>query len=99
MRVWLGISYQQTWIRPGRKATDIPKSLLNPETHMKQTKLPKGKKKTVICNNCANCVGCDECGVALHIGQCSEKYHIKKAQLYKTPKSGNGTKMSDEKWH
>ena len=64
---------------------------------MKQTKLPKGKKKTVICNNCANRVGCDECGVALRIGQCSEEYHTKKAQLYKTPESGNGTKMSDEK--
>ena len=37
--------YQQTRIRPGRKATDIPKRLLNPEAHMKQTKLPKGKKK------------------------------------------------------
>ena len=37
--------YRQTQIRPGRKATDIPKRLLNPETHMKQTKLPKGKKK------------------------------------------------------
>ena len=37
--------YWQTQIRPGRKATDIPKRLLNPETHMKQTKLPKRKKK------------------------------------------------------
>ena len=37
--------YRQTRIRPGRKATDIPKRLLNPEAHMKQTKLPKGKKK------------------------------------------------------
>ena len=37
--------YRQTWIRPGRKATDIPKRLLNPEAHMKQIKLPKGKKK------------------------------------------------------
>ena len=37
--------YPQTRIRPGRKATDIPKRLLNPEAHMKQTKLPKGKKK------------------------------------------------------
>ena len=38
--------YRQTQIRPGRKATtDILKMLLNPEAHMKQTKLPKGKKK------------------------------------------------------
>ena len=37
--------YQQTRIRPGQNATDIPKRLLNPEAHMKQTKLPKGKKK------------------------------------------------------
>ena len=29
--------YRQTRIRPGRKATDIPKRLLNPEAHMKQT--------------------------------------------------------------
>ena len=40
--------YRQTQIRPGKKATDIPKRLLNPEAHMKQTKLPKGKKKTVL---------------------------------------------------
>ena len=40
--------YQQIPIRPGRKATDIPKRLLNPEAHMKQTKLPKGKKKTML---------------------------------------------------
>ena len=40
--------YQQIRIRPGRKATDIPKRLLNPEAHMKQTKLPKGKKKTML---------------------------------------------------
>ena len=40
--------YRQTRIRPGRKATDIPKRLLNPEIHMKQTKLPKGKKKIVL---------------------------------------------------
>ena len=26
-------------------STDIPKRLLNPEVHMKQAKLPKGKKK------------------------------------------------------
>ena len=63
---------------------------------MKQTKLPKGRKKAVICNNCANCVVC-ECGVALRIGQCSEKYHTKKARLYNTPESGNGTKISDKK--
>ena len=37
--------YRQTQIRPGRKATDILKRLLNPEAHMEQTKLPKGKKK------------------------------------------------------
>ena len=29
--------YLQTGIRPGRKTTDIPKRLLNPEAHMKQT--------------------------------------------------------------
>ena len=40
--------YQQIRIRPGKKATDIPKRLLNPEAHMKQTKLPKGKKKTML---------------------------------------------------
>ena len=40
--------YRQTRIRPGRKATDIPKRLLNPEAHMKQTKPPKGKKKIVL---------------------------------------------------
>ena len=44
--------YRQTQIRPGRKATDIPKRLLNPEAHMKQTKLTKGKKKkTGLCTN------------------------------------------------
>ena len=65
--------YQQTRIRPGRKATDIPKRLLNPEIHMKQTKLPKGKKKTVICTNLKQNKQvhtshiCDECGVALCI--------------------------------
>ena len=37
--------YRQTRFRPRRKATDIPKRLLNPEAHTKQTKLPKGKKK------------------------------------------------------
>ena len=37
--------YQQTWIRPERKATDIPKRLLNPEAYMKQIRLPKGKKR------------------------------------------------------
>ena len=37
--------YRQTQIRPGKKATDIPKRLLSPEAHMKQTKLLKGKKK------------------------------------------------------
>ena len=40
--------YRQTQIRPGRKATDIPKRLLNAEAHMKQTKLSKRKKKTVL---------------------------------------------------
>ena len=53
---------------------------------MKQTKLPKGKKKNcVIYTNlkqnkrvCTSYV-CDECGVALCIGQCWEKYHTKKA--------------------
>ena len=78
--------YQPTQIRPGRKATDIPERLLNPEAHMKQTKLPKGKKKNcVIYTNlkqnkrvCTSYV-CDECGVALCIGQCWEKYHTKKA--------------------
>ena len=61
--------YPQTRIRPGRKATDIPKRLLNPEAHMKQTKLPKGNKKNcVIYTNlkqnkqvCTSYV-CDECG-------------------------------------
>ena len=43
--------YQQNRIRLGRKATDISKRLLNPEAHMKQTKLTKGRKKTVICTN------------------------------------------------
>ena len=43
--------YQQNRIRLGRKATDISKRLLNPEAHMKQTKLFKGRKKTVICTN------------------------------------------------
>ena len=38
-------NYQETQTRPGREGTDIPKRLLNPETHMKQTKLLKGKKK------------------------------------------------------
>ena len=37
--------YQQTWIRPERKATDIPKRLLNPEAYMKQIRLPKWKKR------------------------------------------------------
>ena len=37
--------YRQTQIRPGRKVTDIPKRLLNPEAYMKQTNLSKGKKK------------------------------------------------------
>ena len=37
--------YQQNRIRLGRKATDISKRLLNPEAHMKQTKLTKGRKK------------------------------------------------------
>ena len=41
--------YWQTQIRPGRKATDIPKRLLNPEANMKQRKLPKGKKKKLFC--------------------------------------------------
>ena len=40
--------YRQTRIRPGRKATDIQKRLLNPEAHMKQAKLPKGKKKKLL---------------------------------------------------
>ena len=41
--------YRQTRIRPGRKTTNIPKRLLNPEAHMKQTKLlNKGKKKTAL---------------------------------------------------
>ena len=78
--------YPQTRIRRGRKATDIPKRLLNPEAHMEQTKLPKGKKK-----NCVICINlkqnklvrtsyvCDECGVALCIGQFWEKHHTKKA--------------------
>ena len=78
--------YRQTQIRPGKKATDIPKRLLNPEAHMKQTKLPKGKKKNcVIYTNlkqnkrvCTSYV-CDECGVALCRGQCWEKYDTKKA--------------------
>ena len=43
--------YQQNRIRLGRKATDISKRLWNPEAHMKQTKLTKGRKKTVICTN------------------------------------------------
>ena len=53
---------------------------------MKQTKLPKGKKKNcVICTNLKQnkrvrtSYVCDECGVALCIGQCWEKYHTKKA--------------------
>ena len=78
--------YRQTRIRPGRKATDIPKRLLNPEAHMKQIKLPKGKKKNcVICTNlkqnkrARTSYVCDECGVALRIGQCWEKCHTKKA--------------------
>ena len=41
--------YWQTQIRPGRKATDIPKRLLNSEANMKQRKLPKGKKKKLFC--------------------------------------------------
>ena len=76
----------KTRIGPGRKATDIPKRLLNPKTHMKQTKLPKGKKKNcVICTNLKQnkqvhtSYICDECGVALCIGQCWEKYYTKKA--------------------
>ena len=78
--------YQQTRIRPGQKATDIPKRLLNPEAHMKQTKLPKGKKKNcVICTNLKQnrrirtSYVSDECGAALCIGQYWEKYHTKKA--------------------
>ena len=78
--------YRQTRIRPGRKATDIPKRLLNPEAHMKQTKLPKGKKKNcVICTNLKQnrrirtSYVSDECGAALCIGQYWEKYHTKKA--------------------
>ena len=53
---------------------------------MKQTKLPKEKKKNcVICTNLKRnkrvrtSYICDECGVALCIGQCWEKYHTKKA--------------------
>ena len=52
---------------------------------MKQTKLPKGKKKNcVICTNLkqnklVRMYTCDECGVALCIGQFWEKYHTKKA--------------------
>ena len=69
--------YRQTRIRPGQNATDIPKRLLNPEAHMKQTKLPKGKKKKcAMCTNlkqnkqvCTSYV-CNERGVALCIGQC-----------------------------
>ena len=76
--------YRQTQVRPGRKATDIPKRLLNPEAHMKQTKLPKGKKKNcVICKleteQTSTSYVCDERGVALCIGQCWEKYHTNKA--------------------
>ena len=65
----------------------IFKRLLNPEAHVKQTKLPnKGKKK-----NCVNCRNleqnkrvhtsyvCDESGVALCMGQCWGKCHTKKA--------------------
>ena len=45
---------------------------------MKQTKLPKGKKKTVCKNLKQNkqvrtYYVCDECAVALCIGQCCEK--------------------------
>ena len=77
--------YWQTRIRPGWKATDVPKRLLNPEAHMKQTKLLKGKKKNcVICSNLKQnrwirtSYVSDECGAALCIGQCWEKYHTKK---------------------
>ena len=76
--------YRQTRFRPRRKATDIPKRLLNPEAHTKQTKLPKGKKKNVICTNLKQnkqvhiSYVCNECGVALCIGQCWEKYHTNK---------------------
>ena len=53
---------------------------------MKQTKLPKGKKiNCVICTNlkqnkqALTSYVCDECGVALCIRQCWEKYRTKKA--------------------
>ena len=86
--------YQQTQIRPGKKATDIPKRLLNPEAHMKQTKLTKGKKKkTGLCTNlkqkkwvCTSYV-CDECGVALCIWQCWGKNNTKKPLYYQTLKN------------
>ena len=73
---WGLLTNLKIWIRPGRKATDILKRLLNPEAHMKQTKLPKGKKKTVICTNLKwnkqvrTSYVYDECGVALCITQC-----------------------------
>ena len=80
------MDYQQTRIRPGRKATGVSKRLLNPEAHMKQIKLPKGKKiNCVICTNlkqnkqALTSYVCDECGVALCIRQCWEKYRTKKA--------------------
>ena len=76
--------YWQTWIRPGGKATDIPKRLLNPEAYMKKWSYLKERKKTVICTNLKwnkwvrTSYVCDECGVALSMGQCWEKYHTKK---------------------
>ena len=59
--------------------------LLYPEKHLKQTKLPIGKKKNcVVCTDfkkgkrvCTSFI-CEHCNVALCLGQCWENYHTKK---------------------
>ena len=71
---------------PGRKSVQNPPDrLLYPEKHLKQTKLPIGKKR-----NCVVCTDlkkgkrvrtsfiCEHCNVALCLGQCWENYHTKK---------------------
>ena len=71
---------------PERKSVQNPPDrLLYPEKHLKQTKLPIGKKR-----NCVVCTDlkkgkrvrtsfiCEHCNVALCLGQCWENYHTKK---------------------
>ena len=71
--------------RPGRKSKDAPNRMQQPEKHMKQTKLPAGKKRNcVVCSDLEKGIRhrisyiCTECHVSLCIDECWEKYHTKK---------------------